>query len=171
MKNVKEWLNQEPPESEIRFINGLAYLPIDIVETLLDELGYWDTKNFTHHYFEFGGTLWISASLELNVSYVDGSSHGMSRVLVGTSTFSFPSLGNNTHYASSAKSFCIVNAASELGRRFGRFLNKSVIEENINVERPKLKPDAIVKKQFANAIKNKDTATIESLEKTYDFNA
>lgn len=180
MTNVKEWLDQEPPESEIRYINGLQYLPIEIVEGLLDELtnGRWSTRNFVHQYFEYGGTLWISASLELIINISTESSHPMidgnsskERFLVGTSSFPLYSLGANIHYASSAKSFCISNGASELGRRFGRFFNKVEIPEDSQKPKVKLKPDVIVRRQYSLAQTNKDAELIYKLENVYDFNA
>ena len=153
MKDVSKWLKQSPKKSEIVEIqtgkvkDGKAetvkIIPQKIIESLLDELTEqnWSTRNFQF-------SRWVEenppsahrrtmcdASLELVVTYrqmvigpldVNGGpamvEKEITRVLVGAVSFDVSFFGND-HIANTAKSLCISNAASELGKRTGRDLN------------------------------------------------
>ena len=112
----------------------------------------WSTRNFQFSRFtipagvDFGnpgtiGKTMCDASLELVVTYKmvvpvspyeDAAAIGpvrqsvkeieITRVLVGAVSFDVSFFGND-HVANTAKSLCISNAASDLGRRFGKDLN------------------------------------------------
>lgn len=128
-------------------------IPQKIIETLLDELTEqnWSTKNFQFsrwnemnvQYFDNAGNLepptvkrtMCDASLELVVTYrqmVISPLHDdsapvliekeITRTLIGAYSFDVSLFGND-HIANTAKSLCISNAASDLGKRFGKDLN------------------------------------------------
>jgi len=128
-------------------------IPQKIIESLLDELTEqnWSTRNFQFNRYDqtvisqngmqqFKNTM-CDASLELVVTYkiiVPVSPYEpfekdkpirpaleekeITRVLVGAVSFDVSLFGND-HIANTAKSLCITNAASDLGRRFGKDLN------------------------------------------------
>lgn len=149
--HVETWLKKKPNKSEIVEIQTdkgkVNIIPQKIIESLLDELTEqnWSTKNFQFsRYNEIvdntlnpGGSLvkvgrtMCDASLELVVTYramVPAPLHtgngpvSITRVLVGAVSFDVSFFGND-HIANTAKSLCITNAASDLGRRFGKDLN------------------------------------------------
>ena len=146
--HVETWLKSKPRKSEIKEIqNGkdkVKIIPQKIIESLLDELTdhNWSTRNFQFSRFT---ETWSSdtktlrcfcdASLELVVTYrqmVPAPIHDgtgpvqvekeITRVLVGAYSFDV-SLFGNEYIANTVKSLCISNAASDLGRRFGKDLN------------------------------------------------
>lgn len=130
-------------------------IPQKIIETLLDELTEqnWSTRNFqfsTRHEEQFTDATkpqrvrtMCDASLELVVIYrqmVTSPLHDdlapvliekeITRVLVGAVSFDvafYANLSGNDYVANTAKSLCITNAASDLGRRFGKDLNPNVL--------------------------------------------
>lgn len=147
IKDVAKWLKTAPRKSEIVEIqNGkdkVKIIPQKIIESLLDELTEqnWSTRNFQFTRWteisranEPGRTM-CDASLELVVTYrmmVPAPLHDttgpvqvekeITRVLVGAYSFDTALFGND-HISNTAKSLCISNAASDLGRRFGKDLN------------------------------------------------
>ena len=69
--NINEWLEQSPKPEEIATnADGSQYIPIGIVEQLLDDMtgGGWDTQNFK---FVMDGDF-ISSSVELSICAADG---------------------------------------------------------------------------------------------------
>lgn len=150
IKDVAKWLKSAPRKSEIVEIqNGkdkVKIIPQKIIESLLDELTEqnWSTKYFQFSRFietitladgtQGAGRAMCDASLELVVTYRQmvigplavGAGPSMvekeiTRTLVGAYTFDTELFGQFT--ANTAKSLCISNAASDLGRRFGKDLN------------------------------------------------
>lgn len=140
--HAETWLKKKPNKSEIVEIqNGkdkVKIIPQKIIESLLDELTEcnWSTRNFQfNRSVESGGRTMCDASLELVVTYrtmVAAPIHEgtgplmvekeITRVLVGAYSFDV-ALFSNDYIANTAKSLCITNAASDLGRRFGKDLN------------------------------------------------
>lgn len=152
IKDVAKWLKTAPPKGQIVEIQDgprkVKIIPQKIIESLLDELTEqnWSTRNFKFsRWIERGinnegnesiGRTMCDASLELVVTYrqlvlgsiTDKSEPVMmekeiTRVLVGAVSFDVSLFGND-HIANTAKSLCITNAASDLGRRFGKDLNQ-----------------------------------------------
>lgn len=149
IKDVAKWLKTAPRKSEIVEIqNGkdkVKIIPQKIIESLLDELTEqnWSTRNFQFSRYDKKKAMFsdqdtqvfCDASLELVVTYrmmVPAPLHDttgpvqvekeITRVLVGAYSFDTALFGND-HIANTAKSLCISNAASDLGRRFGKDLN------------------------------------------------
>lgn len=125
--NLVEFLNTPPAKEKVIFDydekgDAFVVMPYDLVEDSLNILcGYnWGTNNFKARFAVINGIESISASVELNVTYVLNDCM-LKRTLVGACTYPlsfFEEKGNNNHFEASALSLCIVNAARRLGRRF-----------------------------------------------------
>lgn len=191
---INKWLALPPAEEEITEIDGIKVLLQRVVEDKLDRLTdcNWCTKNYQSKYVTIGNRMFISASLELVVTYVPIPEIGQlggtrTRTFVGAVTFDVRHFGSNLHLDNTAKSLCIVNAASELGRQFGRDLNPSttpvitaqqygeqnegaVLDEFMPRKKSvKLKPDEKILSQYQQAQLDKDEATITKLESMYQI--
>ncbi len=175
---LKEWLNQEPlPEEIRRNIDGSSYLPIENVKPKLDYLSSsWSTKNFTHFFHKTpDNRMIVSGSVELVIEYYEFFDSKfpakiITRTLSGAATFDVQDYYPNTHYGQTCLSLCIVAAAKELGKFFGRDLNKERLTVPSQVTgKIKKEPDLMIKKQMENAILVNDQSTIENLNKTYSF--
>lgn len=153
-------------------IDNVAYfIPIGQLENLLDNLE-WNTKNFQYQIFKDGyANLCVAASLELQISYIGFTNQVVTRTFVGACNFSLNSIEPNTHFLATAKSECIKNAASDIGRHFGRGLNDGIVPNNKPTEKKavKAKPDSKIMKQFMEAIEKGDTSTQTMLSNIYDI--
>lgn len=129
MENIKEWLLLEPNTEDVYALSeGVHYIPIDTMEKLLDEFTSWGTQNFKYLMFKDGySNPCVAASIELVVEY-----EGVKRTMTGACNFSLKSLYPNSHFLATAKSECVKNAASDLGKRLGRGLNAEVIPDKEN---------------------------------------
>ena len=74
------------------------------------------------------------------------------------------------------KSECIKNAATDIGRKYGRHINEGreaqnpkPPEEAAKEALKKLKPDMAIIKQFEKAIRENDAATIALLSNVYQL--
>lgn len=195
---LSQWLDKQPEEDEIRFKEGVPYLPIEVCEKLLDYMAnyglIWNTRNYQSKYFSVGGELYISASLELYFEPGDAIEEDDKNVfvkryynksLVGVTTFPVRGYLPNIHFDSIAKSLCTVNAASDLGNRFGRLLYTKedvpiiqVNEDPVNIgtvlrngkKGVKTIPDETIWNLYRKAVGELDKKTMEKLEKVYQFN-
>lgn len=161
-----------PEEFRATIDEGEAqYIPIGMLETMLDGLD-WSTTNFQHTIFKDGyANLCVAASLELHISYLTIT--GMTkRTFVGACNFSLSSLEPNTHFLATAKSECIKNAASDIGKYFGRGLNDGIVPSAKKVEKKTVKsqPDTKIMQQFLKAVEEGDQATITLLTNIYNIN-
>lgn len=118
----KEWLDTPPPIDEVRTLdNGAEFIPIGIVERLLDEyseiegVGSWGTSDFKFQIVKTGHVWLADASCLL---LIDGE-----EPMQGAVTWQISSNDDNMDYSATALSFCIANAAKKKGIRFGRALN------------------------------------------------
>jgi hypothetical protein len=164
------WLQERCPEEHIASKDGVLYLPIDTCERKLDymtrEFGVtWSTRNYKSRLYEFKNGIWISASLELVLTDMRADLFS-EKTLVGCATFPVANMGRNTHYDPTAKSFCTVNAAMDLGDQFGRFLSSQAVILDTN---KKPAPDLIAIKKMENAIKSRNAKEIAELYSLYDF--
>lgn len=139
--SLKDWLNQQPLESELRFNDdGSCYIPIEFIKPKLDYLSpNWGTINFKHNFYNTpDGRFWCSASVELSIEIKtierDLGLIGFTivptknvRVLSGSSTFDVQKYYPNTNWGQTALSLCIVAASKELGKFFGKELNKEML--------------------------------------------
>lgn len=167
-----EWLKSEPKPEDLTSINGIIVMLNHVVEEKLDELTdhSWSTRNYQSKYININSRDYISASLELFM--FKGSLE--ERTLVGAVTFPLDHFPDNQHWDNTAKTLCITNAASDLGRQFGRYFNKvePVIldrkAEKIN-KRVKLKPSVAILNEYTMAIIGKNQDKIKQLTEIYDI--
>jgi hypothetical protein len=118
-------LNKEPDQAELqRTPDGKAqYLPIDFIETRLDEVffGLWETHDFK--YINIGGQLAGHITLEITHPLTGNKLKriGAAGVTVqqGMADLQVPEL----------KTECIKNAAKSLGKSFGRSLNRKFTDK------------------------------------------
>lgn len=169
----QEWVNSEVEKDVLKSLdNGYSFfIPINLVEDRLDPLT-WSTKNFQHVIFKDGySNLCVSASLELEIKYTDLNGDVIVRTFVGACNFSLKAIEPNTHFLATAKSECIKNAASDIGKYFGRGLNDCITPMQKAIERKTVKanPDAKIMQQFLKAVSEKDEATMVLLSNMYDI--
>lgn len=149
--------------------DGSRYIPINTVEDILDNFK-WSTKNFHFQLFKDGyANIIVAASIELIID-----DNGKERSFVGGANLSIKSIEPNTHYIATVKSECIKNAASDIGKLFGRHLNDEIENKRIHEDAhekklSKLKPDSLILRQFLKAIEDKDQATMTMLENIYEL--
>ena len=169
--NDKEWLETSPEESEIEVApTGGKHIPIDKLRPLLDRLNAC-TNNYHTSILKDGYSNYIAyGSIELTVTIDDKQ-----RTVTGAYNLL---LGNapNGFWNGTLKSECVKNAAIELGKRFGRELNKDAPQPiqqpsitNEVKDKLKSKPDSRIMKQYLDAIERNDQAAITTLTNIYDI--
>jgi len=132
-----EYVNLIPNEADIATKDGGNYLPIEVVERDLDRWA-WGTQNFSWQQFrDKFGNFCIGASLELVIPWKSDDGDITERRLTGGCNFIILAYFPNNHFIAIAKSECVKNAASDLGPKFGRGLNDSVVPDDSEIERPK----------------------------------
>lgn len=163
----KEWLNTEPLETEVALSPvGGRHIPIDKLRPLLDRLNACVT-NYKSSSYRDNSTAGIVAygSLELTVT-IDG----LDRTVTGAyNLFVSDSIGG--FWNGTLKSECVKNAASELGKRLGRDLNKDLPETFSEPKLPKIphKPiaDEKIMIQFLSAKEKGDEKAMTLLSNIY----
>lgn len=147
------------------------FIPIFDLENMLDIVN-WSTSNFQYQIFKDGyANLCVAASLELQISYPTSASDFTIRTFVGGCNFSLSSIEPNTHFIATAKSECIKNAASDIGKYFGRGLNNDIVPAQNKIEKKsvKSKPDSKIMQQFLKAVEENDEPTITMLTNIYNI--
>jgi hypothetical protein len=179
----REYVSQLPSEDDIATLtdkegNILArYLPIDVIERDLDRWA-WRTENFTYQQYrslDKYGKPCVSASLELVIPWTDDNGRITERRLTGGCNFVISSYAPNGHFIATAKSECVKNAASDLGKRFGRGLNEEIapLPEQVALlekSKTKIKPDASLLAQYKAARERGDTTAMSIFENVYEIN-
>lgn len=164
-RDDKSWLNQAPEPSEIENNQyGGYFIPIEKLRPLLDRLNA-STRNFTVSMYKDGNIVCAYGSLELTVT-IDGEQ----RTVVGA--YNLPILdAPNGYWNGTLKSDCIKNAALELGARFGRDLNKGIIQEPVVRESRtvKLMPDTKIMQKYQDALNRGDEAAIAMIKNIYQI--
>lgn len=163
-QEIAVWLNEEPTEIEwTDDLKPAAYIPIWAVENYLDILSDSSWERYDHKFVwrEMFNTIMLSTSHLLKVR---------NRVLLCSSIIDpaqYNGSGNLLHTGIAEATKAGVKV---LGRKFGRFLNERDIlkEKPVRVKR-KAAPDAQIMKAYLNAIKEKDTKTVERLTDIYDI--
>lgn len=165
----KEWLNTNPEPSEIDLApNGGYHIPIEKLRPLLDRLNAC-VKNYHSSIGRNGYDSQVYGSIELTVT-IDG----VERTVTGA--YNLP-MGDapNGFWNGTLKSECVKNAAIELGKRFGRELNKDMPKPEQTqatqtvATRMKAKPDDKIMQQFKAAIERGDEAAITTLNNIYEI--
>lgn len=169
---VREFINELPPITAD--IGEAKYIPIEQLENQLDLLEY-STRNFQYQVIKDGyANLVVMAALEVWIKYIDDFDRVLERSFVGGCNFPIMAIAPNQHFIATAKSECVKNAASDIGKFFGRALNKSIeppdTRGSIIVKKTvKSKPDAKIMQQFTDAILRKDEDTIAMLSNIYEI--
>jgi hypothetical protein len=178
----REYVAQPPNVGDVAalkdkegYVLGL-YLPIEVVERDLDRWP-WRTENFAYQQYrslDKYGSPCLSASLELVIPWKDDSGKITERRLVGCCNFAISNYTPNLHFVATAKSECVKNAASDLGKRFGRGLNEEIAavtgEVPAAVEKPKKKPDKTILETIRKFKEAGDESAIAIYANIYDLN-
>lgn len=175
MTDFKTIANSDVPNgvpAEINTQQKVAFfIPIMDLENMLDPFN-WCTRNFNYQVFKDGyANLCVVASLELQISYPNQEGDLTIRTFVGACNFALNSIEPNTHFLATAKSECIKNAASDIGKYFGRGLNNDVVPAQHAIEKKsvKSKPDSKIMQQFLKAVEQNDEPTITMLTNIYNI--
>ena len=133
MTDIRQWLQSEP--SEIATLpQGGNFIPIEVVENDLDTFDSWGTQNFHYSFFRDGyAKLCIAASIEVVVEYPEND-RWVKRTFVGTCNFEIAAIMTAKHFLSTAKSECVKNACSDMGKKLGRGINPPSVPDPANVE-------------------------------------
>lgn len=173
MEGLKDytWLMGDP-EATADNGAGALHIPIVILENELDWLN-WSTRNFQWSMYKDGyASLSVAASIELCFEVEDSNGKLHQRVLVGACNFPLAAIAPIQDWLATAKSMCIKNGASDVGKRFGRGINDEILpDRSTQLEKVvgKSRPDSKIMQQFMKAIEEKDEATITMLTNIYDI--
>lgn len=125
MRDIRQWLQSDPTEIAT-LPEGGNFIPIEVIENELDTFDNWGTQNFHYHFYRDAyAKICIAASIEVVVEYSEGE-RWVKRTFVGTCNFDVASIYPNKHFLSTAKSECVKNACSDMGKKLGRGLNPRV---------------------------------------------
>lgn len=167
----KEWLDSDPPAHEVeKNADGSRYIPIRVVEELLDEYTGldWSSDDFKWAALPLDGGVYWSGSIEL--LYFDPSEGGRMNQKPGAATIFSGDYPGNKDWLPTLLSECIKNAAKKIGRRFGRYLNDDKSEARQRMQPVRTKPDAQIMKDYMEAVSRNDKDTIDFLVRTYEIN-
>lgn len=177
----KEYVAMAPEEDDIATLKDkedkeiARFLPIEVVERDLDRWP-WSTEHFVYQlYTDKFGNRCIAASLELVILWKEDNHFASERRLTGCCNFIIGSYAPNSHFVATAKSECVKNAASDLGKKFGRGLNQEIApiqSETPALEKPisKMKPDASLLAQYKAAKERGDTTAMAIFSNVYEIN-
>lgn len=116
--------------------SGIFHIPIEEVKIMLwDDFKKWDTERFQFRIDIVGESTFVSGSVEL-VLYPHDNSDAFR--FTGSCTYnasanpSHSPIDVNDNYAGTVLAECIKNAAKNLGRKYGMFLNsKNIVNKNL----------------------------------------
>lgn len=131
MTDIRQWLQSEPTEIAT-LPEGGNFIPIEVIENELDTFDSWGTQNFHYHFYRDAyAKICIAASIEVVIEYMEND-RWLKRTFVGTCNFDVASIYPIKHFLSTAKSECVKNACSDMGKRLGRGINPANVpsEEN-----------------------------------------
>lgn len=157
---LKQWLQSEcAKEDLLELKDGVFYMPIGVVKKKIQYME--DTfdvsvleSNFHHFFFNNNQRETIvSGSIEIKIFYksdIFPFDESLIAQLVGTATFPISFYGENTHYAATLESLCIVNAFGGKYPQFGSALNKfDVVAADKSLAKvPKQEVDKEINKLF-----------------------
>lgn len=139
MPEIREWLRDEPT-TIATLPEGGNFIPIEALENELDTFDVWGTQNFHYTFYRDGyAKMCIAASIEVFVEYnSEESDFGpttVRRTFVGACNFDISAIYPNTHFLATAKSECMKNACSDMGRKLGRGINPSNTPSKTNTQK------------------------------------
>jgi len=118
--------------------SGIYHIPIMRVKEMLSiDFVKWGTTDFHFEYLQRGHDCLLSGSISLNIQHEELGCF----TFTGCANFKVKVESPNEHYVATLKSECIKNAAKDIGKRYGFYLNQDLIDvetlhkiENGNVE-------------------------------------
>lgn len=123
---LKEWLDTPCKEDEVACLDAektIEYIPIGIVEKILDEAGYWGTSDFKFSTYKSVNTTFASGSIVLTIGWYNPNGDLLEWKRVGAATIPIFTTDENKDYEGTVLSLALSNAAKKFGRRLGRHLN------------------------------------------------
>lgn len=151
---------------------GAFHIPIEQLESCLDKFN-WSTQNYQWQVFKDGyANLQVAAALELVIIFVTGEGEAIKRTFVGACNFPLSQLGHIPDWNATAKSLCIKNAATDIGKWLGRGINSEILPDRSTKSKngqSLMKPDSKIMQQFLKAMEDGDQATITMLTNIYDI--
>jgi hypothetical protein len=176
--DIKAWLDEHPtPDMIEQNPDGSDYLPIWVVENLLEELyenkaTEWDRKNHQYMVHEINGFLYLSTSFELFLK--NGIHPEFNRTILCGSMIKLLDYPDNSNWIATGIAEATKAGVKVLGNKFGKSLNARTVLKNKNGSDKKrntelLKPDKEIRLQHGRALLENDTDAIQKLEKIYDF--
>lgn len=147
-KDLKQWLDQPcATEDLMELTKGIYYMPIGIVKKKIKHMEdkfcvtYLET-NFNHFLFNSNQRETIaSGSIGITLMQEDK----IVAQLIGAATFPITYYGENTHYAATLESLCIVNAFGAKYPQFGSVLNSTDVVTPASRQLAKVPKDDIDK--------------------------
>lgn len=177
---IQEIFNQDPEYveeilDENKQATGIFHIPIiRIKESLSKHFEKWGTSNFQIETFMWGTSCMMNCSVDLELEWKEIQkrknefSEGdlsfevlMSTKFTGAYTVSVGRFQNNEDFSAIALSMCIKNAAKNIGRFFGFYLNQGHLDMetldqikkgDLNVKPERKSADKAVKKGVQNII-------------------
>lgn len=123
---LQEWFDYEPPAEYLVEImekdqpTGIFYIPVlNVKEMLAKDFEWWGTGNYNIVAVHYGNATMLNASIELIIRF-----RGEVYRLPGGYTFNVSRYGQNQDWSAIGISMCIKNAAKNIGRKYGMYLNK-----------------------------------------------
>lgn len=105
--------------------SGIYHIPIlRVKEMLSQDFTNWGTDNFKIEIFTLGSSCMINCSVQLNLNVVDVGVY----TFVGAYTFNISRYQDNQDWSATGLSECIKNAAKNIGRKYGMYLNQGMVD-------------------------------------------
>lgn len=172
LSEIEKWLKEQVPEEEIELLDDTdpksAYMPIWVIETLLDRLtmGNWNRLNHKYSFHpDTMGVEWLATSHELELLY-----DGVRRVLICTSFINPNQFLDTRNLMQTGIAEATKAGVKVLGSRFGKGLNdRMVLKTKPKRQKIKVTPDAKVMKAYMEAVAENDTEKINNLLSHYDI--
>ena len=150
-----EWLDTPClPDDLIELSKDVYYMPIGTVKRKIkymeDKFGVFVSEsNFSHHIFNVNQKRYF-ASGSIEIKIVSADTGAQIYQIVGAATFPLEQYGENTHYAATLESLCILNAFGGKFMQFGSGLNSLdvVSKGNVLAIVPAAEVDAVTNKLF-----------------------
>lgn len=161
---LKQWLQTPCAESDLLELKeGIFYMPVGVVKKKIqymeDTFGVSVLETNFHHFFFNNNQREAFASGSIGITIMQRDELGELIIvaqLIGAATFPVSFYGENTHYAATLESLCIVNAFGGKYPQFGSALNKFdvVAADKALAKVPQQEVDKEINKLF-NKVKTK----------------
>lgn len=137
--NLQEKFNTEPPSQylieimDVSTPTGIYYIPILYVKEMLSQdFLAWEVEHIQIKEFMWGQSCMINCSLILVLHSVYEETENGTKIIInkypGGFTFNISRYKNNEDWAAIGISECIKNAAKNIGRKYGMYLNQGRVD-------------------------------------------